>query len=227
MTIEEWEEYKKKHYKYYKSRLDQLLQKIWEQKETRLEEILDEIQKGEEVDVEKLVACLPFGNIIVFPLKHVRAIKDTGLPPLAEEEIKTRLLQHSIYQYKKFIPYRFIEKLFYELRSSLVEDGYDVGNFKCPPIACILLKFKQYKEWTRRTYGLFKTKEEYGAPISRKRATKWSLGNISMGYYSFLIVLKKLKKTKYYTDTINHELLHIFEAYLKLPPGTLTKKYGF
>lgn len=225
MTMQEWEEYKKKHYKHYESRLDQLLQKTWEQKETRLEEILGDIQEGKNIDVGELVACLPIGNIIVFPLKRVKALK-TGLPSLAEEEIKARLLQHSIYEYKKFIPYQFIEKLFYELKSSLIEDGYHLGDFKCPPIACILLKDKHYKEWTRKTYGFHKTEEEYGTSIPRKRVADLSLANISMGYYSFLIIVKKLKKVKYYTNTVKHELLHIFEAYLKLPPGTLTRRYG-
>ena len=236
MTKAEWEEFERRTFeelnrgKACGPKLQQDLRRIWGEREQREREILAEITKR-----RISPAVFLSSSSTVLPAR-VRLLK-TGLPEISNREIKARLMKTGVYKYKKLFPFIEIQNCFYFLKEQLTKDGYKVEKFNCPPVACILLNRKDYEKLATKTFGIASktTYEEYGFAMAKKTEIRREMARVSMGFYSILILLKRpkwekeatsKKLRKHYFSCILHELLHLFEAYLDKPPGSLTRRYG-
>jgi hypothetical protein len=104
--------------------------------------------------------------------------------------------------------------------------GYDVSSMKMPPIRVFTgLDRKEMVFYVSIAKRFLMTKgfdlnsgqmEEHGSVRPPEAVPAFILGGPS----GFTILVKKGLGSR----TIRHELLHLFEAYLKLPPGTFEKK---
>jgi hypothetical protein len=124
------------------------------------------------------------------------------------------------------MPQAEVARHFYFVKTWVQGRGYDVGSVKMPSIRVFTgLDRKDMGFYARAAKGFLMTKgfdmdsgqmEEHGSVRPPEVVPAFILG----GPDGFTILVKK----GFGGRAIRHEMLHLFETHLNLPPGTFEKK---